>query len=773
MSLVVDSITKRFGDVVALDDVSFSVEPGRIFGLLGANGAGKTTSMRIVLDILRADSGDVTWKDTANTDLPRKTWGYLPEERGLYARMKVGEQLRFFAALYGVPDADARAVIDDWLERFRIPEYLDRRVEELSKGNQQKIQFIAAILHDPEVLIMDEPFSGLDPINVRLLKEAFLEMRDRGKTLIFSTHQMEQVEELCESIAIVDRGRVVVQRRGPRRQARHGTPGGPLRHRRRWAMASRGSTGMPGVTLTAEREDFVELRVPADHDPETILRTALDRGDRVTQVRDRRAEPRGGLRRARRETRGQRGGGASRHNHHHRAGGTAVSDLFPNALHVARREYLVRVRGKAFLITTALLALVVVGATLLPTILGAFGVADPPEIAVSVEADDISGDAVASLQALLTAANDPEGEGGSPVEEGPTVTRTEDPEAAAEDVRAGELDGLLTITRAGDDELVFEYLSDQGPTSQTRVLVTQAANAIAVADRLDRAGVAPEETAAIFAPPDFTAIPVDPDALEGEDFAGALLLAYIVVILTFMAILTYGNWVAQSVAEEKSGRVMELLITAATPRQLLTGKVLGTGAAGLTQYVVMIAAVLIGLVVASPVSSILGVSGQVPFELPELEAGFLVAFTGFFLLGFLLYSTLYAAAGSMVSRIEDVQQAVGPLIYLALAGYLISFIGLNDPDADWIALASLVPFFSPYLMPARMLMGHPAPWEIVLAIVLLAVTLALAIWLASRIYSAGVLLYGQRVGIRSSCGRPASRADVRRRDRSSSNRRSS
>jgi ABC-2 type transport system ATP-binding protein len=282
MSLIVDSITKRFGEVVALSDASFTVEPGRIFGLLGANGAGKTTSMRIVLDILRPDSGHVTWQGKPNIELPRRTWGYLPEERGLYPRMKVGEQLRFFAALYGVSDESARAEIDEWLERFRIPDYLDRKVEELSKGNQQKIQFIAAILHDPDVLIMDEPFTGLDPVNVRLLKEAFLEMRDRGKTLIFSTHQMEQVEELCESIAIMDRGRVVVSgavRDGKRAMGRQVV-----------RLATNGDgrglewlADVPGVTLTAEREDYVELQVPADRDPETILHAALDRGDRVTR----------------------------------------------------------------------------------------------------------------------------------------------------------------------------------------------------------------------------------------------------------------------------------------------------------------------------------------------------------------------------------------------------------------------------------------------------------------------------------------------------------
>ena len=282
MSLVVDSISKRFGDVVALDGVSFTVAPGSIFGLLGANGAGKTTSMRIVLDILRADTGRVTWDGVENLAMPRRTWGYLPEERGLYAKMRVGEQLRFFAALYGVGDAAARDEIADWLERFRIPDYVDRKVEELSKGNQQKIQFIAAILHDPDVLIMDEPFTGLDPVNVRLLKEAFGEMQDRGKTLIFSTHQMETVEELCEAIAIIDRGHVVVsgavrdvKRSMGRQVVRLATAGGG--NGLPWLQQ------LPGVSVTADREDYVELRIPADRDPEEILRAALERDERVTR----------------------------------------------------------------------------------------------------------------------------------------------------------------------------------------------------------------------------------------------------------------------------------------------------------------------------------------------------------------------------------------------------------------------------------------------------------------------------------------------------------
>lgn len=430
--------------------------------------------------------------------------------------------------------------------------------------------------------------------------------------------------------------------------------------------------------------------------------------------------------------------------------------LFPNALHVARREFLFRVRGRTFIITTALLAIAVAAITLLPTVLGAVGVGEPAEIAVYVDADDLGEDPVAAIQLVLAAGIDPGGATGGeepaaePTESQARVTRADDPEAAAEDVRAEELDGLLTITRNADGDLAFDYLSDASPTEQTRILVTQAAAALTIADRLERAGVSEADRAGIFAQPDFTATAADPDdARDEEDFGGAILLTYVVVILTFMAILTYGNWVAQSVAEEKSNRVMELLITAATPRQLLTGKVLGTSSAGLTQYFIMILAVVIGFIVNGPISQALGVEGSLPFTLPELDPMWIVAFTLFFLLGFVLYATLYAAAGSLVSRVDDVQQAVGPLIYLAMAGYFVSFFAMNVPDAGWVRLASLVPFFSPYLIPARMLLSSVEAWEVMLALVLLVITLAGSIWIAARIYSAGVLMYGQRVGVRT------------------------
>ncbi|HTK45430.1 MAG TPA: ATP-binding cassette domain-containing protein, partial [Patescibacteria group bacterium] len=268
--------------------ISFEVPRGEVFGFLGANGAGKTTTMRIVLDILRPDAGTATWAGTPTTDVPRETWGYLPEERGLYPRLEVLDQLVFFASLYGIPRDVAAARGREWLARFRIPDYEKRRAEELSKGNQQKVQLIAAILHEPAVLLMDEPFVGLDPVNVALLKEAFDDMRERGSTLVFSTHQMEMVEELCESVALIDKGRLVLA--GPLRDVKRSTGRQVVR------LAIDGTsidgsedgaappwlTSLPGVRVSRAGQDYVELAVDHGVDPETVLRAALDHGERVT-----------------------------------------------------------------------------------------------------------------------------------------------------------------------------------------------------------------------------------------------------------------------------------------------------------------------------------------------------------------------------------------------------------------------------------------------------------------------------------------------------------
>ena len=291
MALVLDGLVKRFGRITALDGISFQVERGSVFGFLGANGAGKTTTMRIVLDILKPDAGTVTWDGEPADEAPRETWGYLPEERGLYSRLEVLGQLVFFASLYGIPCDVAAARAREWLARFRIPDYEKRRAEELSKGNQQKVQLIAAILHEPAVLIMDEPFVGLDPVNVALLKESFDEMRGRGSTLIFSTHQMETVEELCDAVALIDRGRLVLE--GPIREVKRSTGRRVVRLGVEGPAGSGGPNGdgrssldwiseLRGVRLARPGNDYTELDIDRDVDPESVLRAALDRGLRVT-----------------------------------------------------------------------------------------------------------------------------------------------------------------------------------------------------------------------------------------------------------------------------------------------------------------------------------------------------------------------------------------------------------------------------------------------------------------------------------------------------------
>ncbi len=280
VSLEIDRVTKRFGTTLALDAIEFAVPKGAIFGFLGANGAGKTTTMRICLGILEADAGEVRWDGAPSPALPRRTWGYLPEERGLYARSTVIDQLVYFAELYGTPPERARREALHWLTRFRIPEYAERRAEELSKGNQQKVQFIAAILHDPDVLLMDEPFTGLDPVNLALLREAFLELRDRGRTLVFSTHQMEQAEAMCESIAIVDHGRVVaggpireLKRASGRRFVRIGLDGGSDLA---WLR------GLDGVVVSRPGVDRTELELTNGLEPDAVLAAALSGGATVT-----------------------------------------------------------------------------------------------------------------------------------------------------------------------------------------------------------------------------------------------------------------------------------------------------------------------------------------------------------------------------------------------------------------------------------------------------------------------------------------------------------
>ena len=206
MTLKLQHVTKKYKDFTAVDDLNFTIEKGEIFGLIGQNGAGKTTTFRMILDLQEATAGTITWNDQSVNQINRDILGYLPEERGIFPTMKVEEQLYFFGELRGMKKAELKKEIDFWIERFDLEEKRKEKAETLSKGNQQKVQLIASFIHKPAFLILDEPFSGLDPLNKDLLKDAILLLKEQGTTILFSSHQMENVEELCDHLCLLKRG---------------------------------------------------------------------------------------------------------------------------------------------------------------------------------------------------------------------------------------------------------------------------------------------------------------------------------------------------------------------------------------------------------------------------------------------------------------------------------------------------------------------------------------------------------------------------------------
>jgi ABC-2 type transport system permease protein len=316
------------------------------------------------------------------------------------------------------------------------------------------------------------------------------------------------------------------------------------------------------------------------------------------------------------------------------------------------------------------------------------------------------------------------------------------------DLTTRKLDAVLLITRAaGGADLAFTLRTDMVQDGRAVTAIEAAAASLQIEDRLFRAGTS---TSALRAPYSFQVEPVTAGAAQANSVSAEVsssVLSTGLIILIFMAIITYGVWVAMSVAEEKGSRVMELMLNATSPLQMLTGKVIGNGAAGLAQYGVILASVVVGLLLQSPIHKlVVGTDASEPFG--GLSPVVLGAFAVLFVLGFLMYSLLYAALGSLVSRQEDVQSATSPLMTLIMIGYFMSVVALQSIDEPWVRIVSFVPFFSPYLMLARVSTGHVEPWEFGLAVSLLLAAIVVALFVAARIYSAGVLLYGQRVGLR-------------------------
>lgn len=273
--LKVENVVKQYGEKTAVNGISFEVSEGEIYGLLGANGAGKTTTMRMVLGLIYPDEGKILYNGKGYSNDQLSNLGYLPEERGLYPKVRISDQLVYLGQLRGMSKKDAEQSLKKWLDRFEVPEYYNKKIEELSKGNQQKIGFIASVIHSPKIVILDEAFSGLDPVNVELLKSTVKELRDAGSSILFSTHRMEHVEELCRNITILHRSNVVlkgnlkdIKKQFPKERVLLNTPKEVM-----------GLERINGVTNVIRHEYGYEIGIANEAAGAEILRHALTQTD--------------------------------------------------------------------------------------------------------------------------------------------------------------------------------------------------------------------------------------------------------------------------------------------------------------------------------------------------------------------------------------------------------------------------------------------------------------------------------------------------------------
>src|SRR6266481_4537266 len=278
-TLVLDHVSKSFGDFTAVSDLSLQVRPGRVFGLIGPNGAGKTTTIRMIVNITAPDSGRVELFGQTMSSALQDRIGYLPEERGLYKRMKIGEQLRFFAELKDLRGAEAEKRIDSWLKKLDLCDWKDKRTKDLSKGMQQKVQFITAVIHEPDLVILDEPFSGLDPVNVDLMKDTILEQKKAGKTIILSTHQMEIAEKLCDDVCMINRAQKVLD--GRLREIRRSFS------RNAVALQFDGGDGLLNdpalVANVRQHEEDTEVLLVPGASPQTLLKRLVESGVSISK----------------------------------------------------------------------------------------------------------------------------------------------------------------------------------------------------------------------------------------------------------------------------------------------------------------------------------------------------------------------------------------------------------------------------------------------------------------------------------------------------------
>ena len=440
------------------------------------------------------------------------------------------------------------------------------------------------------------------------------------------------------------------------------------------------------------------------------------------------------------------------------SGGYAARTI-PNITAVARREFMSRARTRTFRITTVVLVVAGTALALAPILFqwleGTGGKGDRVEVTVGDSNPSV--DVVAALRQILNANSSaspiPLPGQGSQAAPRYVVVANADGQKARQDVLDGSSIAAIGLGRTADtQDLKFDLISKDSALNRNVQLIRQALISITIQDRLTRAGVSPIDQARLFTPPEVTLVPADPNGRPGlnpNEDPTAFIVGFGLSIAIFMAIILYGQWIAFSVAEEKNSRVMEVVLAAATPFQLLAGKVVGVGGLAILQYFIVAIPMILAVVFQGQLAALIlgGTAGAGSVSIPAgLQFSTIAEFGVLFVLGFTIYACLYAGAASLVSRQEEINQIVAPLTFVSVAGYLVATYagtGLIRIDSPLVIILSFVPLFSPYLMLTRLSLGTAGPVDFAVAVLLLLIAIPAVLWLAARLYRSGVLMYGQ------------------------------
>jgi ABC-2 type transport system permease protein len=422
--------------------------------------------------------------------------------------------------------------------------------------------------------------------------------------------------------------------------------------------------------------------------------------------------------------------------------------LLPNAWLIAKREFRERVRTRLFGASTMLLALLAVGIALTPIIVRAADRGSTTRIAVVTSEDHLANEILGIMGGALNASAAGSGQS-TPY----TLVRAGSPDTITKAVSDGEYNGALIATRQPSGFISFQFISGESIGADRLQYIGVGAIAVAILDWADRSRG--QLTGAQFQIPTVDVVNAIGSAsgrapVQASEFAARRIIGVVFVVLIFITLVIYGMWVAAGVVAEKTSRVMELLISAASPAQLVVGKVVGIGLAGFVQYLAILVPAIVTIILEDRIAdAVLGSGSLTGISLAVLSPGLLIAYGAFWILGFILYSLIYAAAGSLVSRAEDLQVLALPLSLIAIVGYLMAVMALSGGISGFMKVASFVPFWSPFIMLTRLTIGRADAWEVALAFGLLVGAIAVVGVLAVRVYSAGVLLYGQRPGLRT------------------------